>query len=69
MDKEKKTADLQENIKSVKSVLTSEDVMVFEFESAEGKKFAAIFADGIADKQLLGELVVKPLRAVKKDGK
>ncbi len=69
MDKEKKTANLQENIKSVKSVLTSQDVMVFEFESAEGKKFAAIFADGIADKQLLGELVVKPLRAVKKDGK
>ena len=64
-----KSADLQENIKSVKSVLTSEDILVFEFESEEGKKFAAVFADGIVDKALLGELAVKPLRAVKKDGK
>lgn len=64
-----KSGDLQENIKSVKSVLTSEDILVFEFESEEGKKFAAIFADGIVDKALLGELAVKPLRAVKKDGK
>lgn len=62
-----KTGDLKENIKSVKDVLTSEDIMVFGFESYAGKKFAAIFADGLADKQLLGELVVKPLRAVEKD--
>jgi len=58
---------LEENIKAVKSVLKSEDVLVFEFLSDGGKKFAAIYADGIADKQLLGELVVKPLRVVKKD--
>lgn len=58
---------LQKNIKAVKGILTSEDVLVFEFMSDKGKKFAAIFADGIADKQLLGELVVKPLRAVEKD--
>lgn len=58
---------LEKNIKAVKSVLTSEDILVFEFKSEDGKKFAAIYADGVADKQLLGELVVKPLRAVKKD--
>lgn len=58
---EKKTS-LQYNIKAVKNVLSSEDIMVFEFKSEKGKKFAAIFADGLADKQLLGELVVKPLR-------
>lgn len=58
---------LKSNIKGVKSVLTSQDVLVFEFRSEGGKKFAAIYADGIADKQLLGELVVKPLRAVEKD--
>lgn len=60
---------LEKNIKSVKSVLTSQDVLVFEFKSESGKKFAAIYADGIADKQLLGELVVKPLRAVKPEDK
>lgn len=60
---------LQKNIKAVKDVLTSEDVLVFEFMSEHGKKFAAIYADGIADKALLGELVVKPLRAVEKTAK
>ncbi len=58
---------LEKNIKAVKDVLTSEDILVFEFKSAGGKKFAAIYADGLADKQLLGELVVKPLRDVEKN--
>lgn len=58
---------LQKNIKAIKEELTSEDVLVFEFMSKAGKKFAAIYADGIADKALLGELVVKPLRAVEKN--
>lgn len=58
---------LKSNIKAVKKILASEDVLVFEFKSEGGKKFAAIYADGIADKQLLGELVVKPLRAVERD--
>ena len=59
--------NLAKNIKAVKDVLVSEDILVFEFKSSDGKKFAAIYADGIADKQVLGELVVKPLRCVKKD--
>ena len=55
---------LEKNIKSVKDVLSSQDIIVFEFDSLHGKKFATIYADGIADKQLLGELVIKPLRDV-----
>jgi len=58
---------LEKSIKSVKDVLTSEDILVFEFTSDSGKKFAAVFADGIVDKQLIGELVVKPLRDVPKE--
>ena len=58
---------LEKNIKSVKDVLTSQDIIVFEFDSLKGKRFAAIYADGVADKQLLGELVVKPLRAAEED--
>ena len=58
---------LKKNIKRVKDKLSSEDILVFEFDSLGGKKFAAIYADGIADKQLLGELVVKPLRDAKKE--
>ena len=60
---------LKKNINNVKDKLTSEDILVFEFNSLSGKKFAAVYADGIADKQLLGELVVKPLRDAKKEDK
>lgn len=55
---------LEKNIKSVKDVLTSQDILVFEFVSKCGQRFAVIYADGLADKQLLGELVIKPLKAV-----
>ncbi|MCH5142906.1 MAG: spore germination protein [Clostridiales bacterium] len=58
---------LEDNIKAVKDILVSEDILVFEFKSLDGKKFAIIYADEIANKFLLGELVVKPLREVKKD--
>ncbi len=58
---------LDKNIKAVKKILKSEDILVFEFVSEGGRKFAAIYADGICNKELLGELVVKPLRDVKKD--
>ena len=60
---------LEKNIKSVKDKLSSEDILVFEFNSLKGKRFAVIYADGIADKQLLGELVVKPLRDAEKGEK
>ena len=59
--------NLKERVEEVKAQLTSEDVLVFEFDSLDGKKFACIYADGIVDKNLIGELVVKPLRAVKKE--
>lgn len=60
---------IRQSIKSVKDKLTSQDILVFEFESDGGKKFAAIYADGLIDKQLLGELVVKPLRGVSASAK
>lgn len=60
---------LEKSIKSVKDILKSEDILVFEFTSESGKKFAAVFADGIVDKNQIGELVVKPLRHAKIDDK
>ncbi len=53
---------LKRNITEVKKILTSPDILTFEFSSLNGKKFAVIYADGIVDKQLLGELVIKPLK-------
>lgn len=60
---------LEKHIEAVKKILKSEDVLVFEFVSERGKKFAAIYADGLIDKNQLGELVIKPLSVVKKDAK
>lgn len=57
------TYSLKERIEAVKSKLTSEDILVFEFGADTGKKFACIYADGIVDKNMIGELVIKPLRA------
>ncbi|MGN0824090.1 MAG: spore germination protein [Candidatus Coproplasma sp.] len=57
--------DLQSRIKAIKQKLPSQDILVFEFNSLHGKKFAVIYADGIVDKNMIGELIVKPLRAVK----
>lgn len=60
-------ATLDKNIKAVKKFLKSEDILVFEFASENGKKFAVVYADGICNKVQIGELVVKPLRMVKVD--
>ncbi len=57
---------LKKNVDAVKNTLASEDILVFDFASSDGKKFAVIYADGIIDKQLLGELVIKPLAAAAK---
>lgn len=58
---------LESRVKEIKTKLSSEDILVFEFSSLAGKKFACIYADGIVDKTMIGELVVKPLRAAEKD--
>lgn len=58
---------LDKNVKAVKKILSSQDVLVFEFISNGGKKFAALYCDDICDKNMLGELAVKPLRDVKKE--
>lgn len=54
-------------LKKIKEILTSPDIMTFEFSSLSGKRFAAVYLDGLADKNLLGELVVKPLSAAKEE--
>ncbi|MCM1545993.1 MAG: spore germination protein [Clostridiales bacterium] len=58
---------IKQRIGAVKKILPSEDILVFEFESAAGKKFAVIYADGIVDKNMIGELVIKPLREAEGD--
>ncbi|MDE6691234.1 MAG: spore germination protein [Clostridia bacterium] len=58
---------VKQRIGAVKKILPSEDILVFEFESSAGKKFAVIYADGIVDKNQIGELVIKPLHHAESD--
>lgn len=58
---------LKERIEGIKKKLPSEDILVFEFDAFSGKKFACVYADGIVDKNMIGELVIKPLRAADRD--
>lgn len=60
---------LKNRVDKLKQILPSEDILVFEFGSEDGKKFACAYADGVADKNMIGELIIKPLRAAEvKDG-
>ncbi len=42
-------------------MLPSEDIISYEFTTADGVRCALLYADGIVDKQLLGDLVARPL--------
>lgn len=53
----------KDNVKLIKSILTSEDILVFAFETADGAACAAVYADGMTDKALLGEQIARPLSA------
>lgn len=55
------TKNLQENIKTVKAVLPQQDVCVFEFKTKGKTPCAVIYTDGITNKELLGEQIIRPL--------
>ena len=59
--------NLTQTIEKIKTVLTSPDVLTFYFASQDGKKFCAVYADGIVDKRTFAESVVAPLKTIKKD--
>lgn len=52
---------LDSNLKSIQKILPSEDILSYAFQTADGVACALVYADGIVNKQLLGELVAKPL--------
>jgi stage V sporulation protein B len=65
--------NLQENILALKKQLSSEDILTYSFSTQDNVPCALIYADGMVNKQLLGELVARPisflsLKAAVKDG-
>ncbi len=61
---------LQKNMEELKKLLPSEDILSYEFQTADKVDCAILYADGIVNKQLLGDLVARPLSrlSIKKDG-
>ncbi len=52
---------LRQNVAAIKAILPAEDVLCYAFRTADGAACAAVYADGITDKELLGALAAKPL--------
>lgn len=53
--------EIEKDIASVKDFLPADDILIYRFETEDKKACAAVYADGITDKELLGQLVAKPL--------
>lgn len=53
--------DLKTNLSSLKELLPAEDILTYSFQTLDGVACAILYADGMVNKQLLGELIAKPL--------
>ena len=52
---------LQKNLSEIKELLPAEDVLTYEFTTQDKTACAIVYADGVVNKQLLGDLVARPL--------
>ncbi len=61
---------LQKNKDAFKKALPSEDILSYDFTTADEIECCIFYADGVVNKQLLGDLVARPLSRVsfKKEG-
>ena len=51
---------LEKNLQTVKKALPSEDVLTYEFSTLDNVPCALVYADGLVNKQILGELIARP---------
>ncbi len=51
----------EQNVKLIKDMLPSKDILTFSFSDRSGQQYTLVYADGLVQKQWLGELVVDPL--------
>ncbi len=55
---------MTQNGQALKKLLPSEDILSYDFTSAGGTPCAVFYADGMVNKQLLGDLVARPLSKI-----
>lgn len=62
--------NLQRNLTELKKRLPSEDILSYAFETQDGVSCAVVYADGVVNKEVLGDLVARPLSRLfaKNDG-
>ena len=60
-EKAARAADVQAKIREIKRLLPAPDILVYEFSAGDGTPCAAVYADGITDKELMGMLAARPL--------
>ena len=56
------TKRYQDNYNLLKKLLPSEDILVHEFATADNRPCALMYADGMVNKELLGDLAERPLK-------
>ncbi len=54
-------ANAEKNVTALKEILQAEDIFVHRFRTRDGVLCAAVYADGITDKELFGRLAAQPL--------
>ena len=62
--------NLTKNLTELKKLLPSEDILTYAFETEDNVSCAVVYADGVVNKQLLGDLIARPLSriSIKKEG-
>ena len=60
-EKAARAADVQAKIQEIMRLLPAPDILVYEFSAGDGTPCAAVYADGITDKELMGMLAARPL--------
>ena len=60
-EKAARAAEVQAKIREIKRLLPAPHILVYEFSAGDGTPCAAVYADGITDKELMGMLAARPL--------
>ena len=53
--------NIKTNLSELKKLLPSEDILTYAFETDDQTACAIVYADGIVNKELLGDLIARPL--------
>ena len=55
------TTNLQKNINCIQTLLPAEDILTYAFQTEDNVDCTLLYVDGIVNKQLLGELIARPI--------